>query len=52
MTTDTAGAYLAVSVRTIRDMIRRGDLPAIRIGNEYRIDENDIEKYIARNKTG
>lgn len=51
LTTDAAGAYLAVSVRTVRDMIRRGDLPAVKIGNEYRIDEADISKFISANKT-
>jgi len=50
LTTDAAGQYLAVSKVTIRRMIARGDLPAIKIGTEYRIDEADIQALINRLK--
>ena len=50
LTTDAAGQYLAVSKVTIRRMIARGDLPAIKIGTEYRIDEADILALINRLK--
>ncbi len=39
--------YLRLAERTIRDMIDRGDLAAIKIGKAYRIKRTDLEKFIA-----
>lgn len=51
MTTKSAAQYLAVAPTTIRLMIGRGEIPAVRIGRDYRIDEADIKKFIIKNKT-
>ena len=39
---------LAVSPRTIRSMINQGDLPAYKIGKEYRIHEDDLAGFMAK----
>ena len=51
ITTAKAAEILAVNPATIRSMIRAGVLPAVRILSEYRIDEQDICRYIEENKT-
>lgn len=51
MTTETAGGYLALSPKRIRELIKSGELPAVRIGREYRIDDEDLRDFILRNKT-
>jgi excisionase family DNA binding protein len=43
-------AYLAVSDRTIRNWIRRGDLPSYKLGAARRIDPADVESFLARNR--
>ncbi len=44
----TVGARLDVSVKTVRRMIERGELPAHRIGKLLRISETDLLDYLAR----
>lgn len=39
---------LAVSPRVVRDLIRKGDLPALRIGRAYRIPRKAAAAYLAR----
>ena len=51
ITTTDAAEILAVSPGTIRNLIRAGILPAVRIASEYRIDQNDLSAYISANKT-
>ncbi|MBS1860954.1 MAG: helix-turn-helix domain-containing protein [Actinobacteria bacterium] len=43
-------AYLAVSDRTIRNWIRRGDLPSYKLGASRRIDPADVEDFLARHR--
>lgn len=43
LTVDEAAAQLRVHRETIRRMIRRGDLAAIKIGNVYRVDLSDLK---------
>jgi excisionase family DNA binding protein len=40
-------AYLAVSDRTIRNWIRRGELPSYKLGAARRIDPSDVEDFLA-----
>lgn len=50
MTTEAAGEFLSVSVWTVRSLIKRGELRAVKIGSEFRIDEIDISEFIDRNR--
>lgn len=43
-------AHLAVSDRTIRNWIRRGELPSYKLGAARRIDPADVEDFLARNR--
>ncbi|MBS1882485.1 MAG: helix-turn-helix domain-containing protein [Actinobacteria bacterium] len=46
----TLAAYLAVSDRTIRNWIRRGDLPSYKLGASRRIDPADVEDFLDRHR--
>lgn len=50
MTTEAAGEYLSVSVWTVRSLIKRGELKAVKIGSEFRIDEVDMSDFVNRNR--
>jgi len=43
-------AYLAVSDRTIRNWIRRGELPSYKLGAARRIDPADVDTFLARRR--
>jgi excisionase family DNA binding protein len=42
----TLAAYLAVSDRTIRNWIRRGELPSYKLGAARRIDPADVHAFL------
>jgi len=42
----TLAAYLAVSDRTIRNWIRRGELPSYKLGASRRIDPADVDAFL------
>lgn len=46
----TLAAYLAVSDRTIRNWIRRGELPSYKLGASRRIDPADVEDFLAKRR--
>lgn len=46
----TLAAYLAVSDRTIRNWIRRGELPSYKLGSSRRIDPADVEDFLVRHR--
>lgn len=46
----TLAAYLAVSDRTVRNWIRRGDLPSYKLGASRRIDPADVEDFLTRHR--
>ncbi|MDB5693552.1 MAG: Helix-turn-helix domain [Alphaproteobacteria bacterium] len=43
-------SFLAVSDRTIRNWIRRGELPSYKLGASRRIDPADVEDFLARHR--
>jgi excisionase family DNA binding protein len=46
----TLAAYLAVSDRTIRNWIRRGELPSYKLGASRRIDPADVDTFLAQRR--
>jgi len=46
----TLAAYLAVSDRTIRNWIRRGELPSYKLGAARRIDPADVDTFLAQRR--
>ena len=49
-TTDDIARLLKVSKLTVYDLIKKGDLPAYRVGRQMRVDANDLERYKSRGK--
>jgi excisionase family DNA binding protein len=49
-TVAAVAALLAVSVRTVRRWIRRGDLVAHHFGSAVRIADSDLKSFIARQR--
>lgn len=49
LSVDRAAERLACSPRLVRDLVRRGELRASRVGRLVRIDERDLEAYLSRN---
>lgn len=45
-----AGDVLGVSDRTVYQLVRDGELRAVRFGRSVRIDPRDLESFIARAK--
>ncbi len=43
-------AYLAVSDRTIRNWISRGELPSYKLGSARRIDPADVDRFLAQRR--
>ena len=48
-TPDTLAALWCVSGSTIRNLIKRGELRAVRIGSQYRITSDAVEDYLCSN---
>lgn len=46
----TLADYLSVSDRTVRNWIRRGELPSYKLGAARRIDPADVDDFLARNR--
>jgi excisionase family DNA binding protein len=42
--------YLRLNKFTVYRMVERGDLPAIRVANQWRFKEKDIDKWLEENK--
>ena len=51
MTPGEVSEYLRVGVRTVYGWIKAGELPAIRLGKTYRIEQADFERFVRRRKT-
>ncbi len=50
LTTEEVAEHLRVEVITIRRLVNRSELPAYRIGGEYRFTESDLEDYLQRQR--
>ncbi len=46
LTTDEVLGYLRVNARTIYRLIRTGELPAVRVGRQWRIRRRDLDTWI------
>jgi len=50
MTTSEVAAYLRVGRLTVYKMVRTGELPAFRIGSDYRFSVEEIDRWILGRK--
>jgi excisionase family DNA binding protein len=46
LTVAEVAATMRVSNMTVYRLIKAGDLPAIRVGKNYRIRESDVDRYL------
>lgn len=51
LTTEEVLSYLKVNPRTIYRLIRSGELPAIRIGRQWRFRRSDLDDWIERQRS-
>ncbi len=51
-TTEEIASLLKISKLTVYDLIKKGELPAYRVGRQMRIDAKDLEAYKERAKAG
>ena len=52
LTPQEVAAELRVSTAVVLRLLRRGDLPALRVGRAWRVDENDLRRWIRRHRHG
>lgn len=48
LTPDEVAALLRVSPDAIRRLLRRGALPAIRVGRAWRVEEGELQRWLRR----
>ena len=46
LTTDEVLGYLRINARTVYRLIRNGELPAVRIGRQWRIRRDDLDRWL------
>jgi excisionase family DNA binding protein len=46
LTTEEVLTYLKVTPRTIYRLIRTGELPAVRVGRQWRFRQNDLDAWL------
>ena len=51
-TPKTLAAYLAISERTVRDMLAKGRIPSYKIEGQRRVSAEDVDHYLARHRQG
>ncbi len=51
ITPDVAAEKLAVSVKTIKNLLRRGKLRGVKVGNLWRLQEEALEEYFKESPT-
>ena len=50
LTTEEVLAYLKTTPRTIYRLIRSGELPAVRIGRQWRFRRADLDEWVERQR--
>jgi excisionase family DNA binding protein len=50
LTTEEVLTYLNVTPRTIYRLIRAGELPAIRVGRQWRFRRSDLDAFLDRQR--
>ena len=51
LTVAEVAAMLRVSTMTVYRLIKAGELPAMRVGKSFRLDEDAVDRYVARGFT-
>lgn len=51
LTVEEIASTLKVSVQTVRNWIKTGKLPALKVGRQWRVRKEDFEKYLEGENT-
>jgi excisionase family DNA binding protein len=51
LTPEEVAAHLRVSPAVVLRLLRRGELPALRVGRVWRVDEDEFRRWIRRRRT-
>jgi excisionase family DNA binding protein len=51
LTLADAARLLQVSTRTLHRMIRSGDLPALKVGGQWRLRESQLQQWVEHRET-
>ena len=51
-TIEEVSQLLRISKLTVYDLVKKGELSAYRVGRQMRVDQQDLENYKSKNKTG
>lgn len=49
LTLEQAAEYLQLNPRTVYDMARKGELPAVKVRNKWRFSRRALEEWVAGN---
>jgi excisionase family DNA binding protein len=52
LTLDEAAALLQVSKRTLQRMIKTGELPAFKVGGQWRLRETQLRQWVENRELG
>jgi excisionase family DNA binding protein len=52
MTPAEVAAELRVSPAVVLRLVRRGELPAVRVGRAWRVDHDDLRRWVRRHRRG
>lgn len=52
MTVEEVAGYLRVTKKTIYRLLRRGSIPAIKVGHQWRFNKDSIDKWLKQNSVG
>jgi excisionase family DNA binding protein len=52
LTPEEVAAQLRVSASVVRRLVRRGELPALRVGRAWRVEADDFRRWIRRHRRG
>lgn len=50
LTIDELAGYLKISRETIYKMAQKGSIPAVKVGVQWRFDQEDIDNWIENNR--
>lgn len=50
LTLKQTAEQLSVSIRTVRRWVKAGELPAIKLGSQWRIDPDDLALFLFRRR--
>ncbi len=50
LTTEQVAELLQIHINVVREWLKKGKLPGIKLGREWRIDPRDLEEFLEKNK--